>query len=122
MQFSPYTIKKKTFLGRECVCASRAEGQRERDRILTKLHAQRGARCGTGSHGPGIKTWAEIKNGMPPRCPSTYTIKKKSTKRKIIVILSDYLLRLPAPFSNVNQNQQRPYENTLRQRESRKLN
>ena len=41
---------------------SKVEGQREKNRILGRLHAQRGAWLRAGSHDPGIMTWAEIES------------------------------------------------------------
>ena len=40
---------------------SGGEEQRERERILSMLHAQCWAQPGAQSHDPGIMTWAEIK-------------------------------------------------------------
>ena len=53
------------------------EGEGERERILSRLHAQGRVQCGAWSHNPGIMTWAEIKSrtlswlshsGAPRRC------------------------------------------------------
>ena len=41
---------------------SREEGQRERERILSRFHAQHGAQCGAQSYNPGIMIRAEIKS------------------------------------------------------------
>ena len=56
---------------------SGGEGQRERERILSRFHAQCGAQCGAWSQKPGIMTWTDIKSctlhwlsqpGAPPFC------------------------------------------------------
>ena len=49
---------------RERENTSGGEGQRETEKILSRLHAQRGARHGARSHDPGLMTWAQIKSWL----------------------------------------------------------
>ena len=43
------------------------KGQRERERIASRLWAEHGAQRGARSHNPEITTWAEIKNRLLSR-------------------------------------------------------
>ena len=48
--------------------ASRGEGQREGEKIFSRLHGQCEAQCGTRSHNPGIVTELKSRVGCSADC------------------------------------------------------